>query len=509
LNSNRLVLGSLAALAGLVIFFVVAAPQLHHYDDFSYLYGASHYSVHALANGEFQGSNVPGFYNAKIGHLALLKGLTNVFGDGLSGIRAIEFTYTLMLIGAALALAGVVRSLHGASRLQALMIGSLSMCVPVTVYFAGKLLAEGPTLMWGALSLLFLAWSLRTESNGRRIGLWIVSAVFFVMALYTRIQFVVYPGGMWLALLAVPPEGITRKQVLQTTVTVGVISLVLLGLSELLLDWKLIRGFLTAAVVADQDTYWKAKVYKVLFAFGPFLLAVPPALLLVRDRTVRFYLTWFVISSVPIIVMFSYFETRWLLTAAPPLAALTFYVLAHAWRFLEKSSRLELAGKAVVVALTAVVIVASNRHIQSRTEFGLDEIELNKAKAWVDQTYPGNVLLIPWAHSDYAYLSYAYPEGAIYTVSSGHFFTPYTYIKEAKLWPAEMQRWYGPKFIANTDGLRQFDKRPMLAIAWNRSGGAWDGLKTSWIADEPTLKRSLVHRQGPYQVYLFEPASPQ
>jgi hypothetical protein len=83
-----------------VMFLWDGFRNLHHYDEFAYLYAAAHYSISALANGQFEPSNVPGFLNVKIGHLMLLKLFVNWFGIGLNLIRSVEAAYTALVVAA-------------------------------------------------------------------------------------------------------------------------------------------------------------------------------------------------------------------------------------------------------------------------------------------------------------------------------------------------------------------------------------------------------------------------
>ena len=83
-----------------VMFLWDGFRNLHHYDEFAYLYAAAHYSISDLANGQFEPSNVPGFLNVKIGHLMLLKLFVNWFGIGLNLIRSVEAAYTALVVAA-------------------------------------------------------------------------------------------------------------------------------------------------------------------------------------------------------------------------------------------------------------------------------------------------------------------------------------------------------------------------------------------------------------------------
>jgi hypothetical protein len=223
-----------------------------------------------------------------------------------------------------------------------------------------------------------------------------------------------------------------------------------------------------------------------------------------RNGEARFLLVWFVCASAPLVLAFSFLETRWLLVGAPALAGLVYLCLEQLWRRLGGTGMASTATKLLLCCALVAVVIGSNRFIQPRTEYGLDEKALLKAKGWIDDHYAGHAIMVPWTHSDYHYLSFAYPNAAIYTVNSDSFYRATTYVQDRAHWVVAMHGWYGRHYVGDYATLRQITPQPWIAIAWNRAPGAWDGLKTSWVATDPHLKRTLVHREGPYQVYLLE-----
>lgn len=494
-------------LLGVIAFVMASTPALHHFDDFAYLYGARHFSMHELLHGGFEASNVPGFYNPKAGHLVMLKGMIALLGDGLPGLHGIEIAYTLLVIGSGLLYALTLNSLLRFPSTTAALAGAMMLTVPVTIYFAGKLLAEGPAMFWAAASSLLFALATR-RTGAMQTLLCVLAGACLAFSVYTRIQFVLCPAAMLAALLILPPGELRRRAMLRPVLLAGIAATLIVIAIDVLGDAQLMRSLGTADVIASQHTALRERAGKIVDAFGPYLAALPVALLLIRRSEVRFLLTWFLFATLPFLVLFDFLETRWMLVGAPALAALAAIGFVAC---LERLSRLGGAGARVTqvaTALLAVVLITWYGHrLQARTEYGLDEAALNRNKAWIDSTYPGRPILVPWAHSDYHYLSFAYPRDPIYVVTTKTFFTPQTYIKDPALWPDAMRGWYRDRFVADFASLRRTGDGPWLAIAWQNSPGGWNGFEQSWISGDANLRPRIVHRDGPYQVYLLENAA--
>jgi hypothetical protein len=489
---------ALAAFLLCVVAFVAAAhPNLFHYDDFAYVYAAQNYPLADLLNGQFETSNVPGFYNAKIGHVLLLKWILALFGGGFAGIWIAQAIYCALIVATGLLLCVFMRVMHRTRLEICLCAAALFLLSPIPVYLVGKLLSEGPALFWGMISLVMLALALRSENARRQAPFVVLAALSLVACVCTRINFVLLPLAAWLALLLVPPEGIARQRVLLTTAVTGVLAAAILVAAEAYLHLHLLRGMKTASVIATQSTDLRMKFTLILFAFGPLALAAPASLLLLKDRTARFHVLWCAIASLPLLIEYTYFETRWLYVGVPALAALLVLCLERLWNLLR-------AWRGALVALTFAGALLANSYIQPRTEVGFDSRSFEAARAWIDTHFPGGSLLIPWHWSDYHYIRVADPQARAYLVNSTTYFDPPTVIEDQASWVAALHRWYGEREIANLAELRRTARPPWIVIAWNRGPGSWNAFDRTWIQTAPGLRSTLVNRVGLYNVYLIE-----
>lgn len=495
----------LALLASLVSFIAVSRPTLHHWDEFAYVYAAQQYSIQSLVNGEFESSNVPGFFNVKIGHIAVLKATAGFFGDGPTRLLGYQLFYGALIVLTGLMVAGVMVILHRTQRPTVWLAAGIYLLVPVNVYLCGKILAETPAAFCAMLAVMTLALAVRSEAPIRRITLCGLSALALVASMYTRVNFLLLPVGFVMALVLVPPEGLTRRGILWTSALVGILAGVAFAVAELVLELRLLDGLGVASVVSGQTLSLRAKLWKIAYAFGPFALILAACIPLVRDRSVAFYLTWLACASLPMVLAFSYFEVRWLSVGAPALAALGFLCLHRLSTVLSDRGRSTTFWRSGTVAGAAfVVAIASNVFIQPRTESGFSSKEFSEAMAWADKQYPGHAVLVPWGWTIYHYMRVAYPTAPTYLVNNWTFFSPQMQSTDATSWVAALREWYGPAYIGSLNELLTIKQRPFIAIAFNRPDSRWNDLDKSWIADDSRLTKTAVHREGDYVIYLIE-----
>src|SRR5215470_4939021 len=89
------------SILGVLLCIGLGRRNLHHWDEFGYLYAAAHYSPAAIASGQFEVSNIVGFFDGKIAHVALLRFLVGCFGFGQNAVASITAVYTSLVVVAA------------------------------------------------------------------------------------------------------------------------------------------------------------------------------------------------------------------------------------------------------------------------------------------------------------------------------------------------------------------------------------------------------------------------
>jgi hypothetical protein len=483
-------------------------PQFHHWDEFAYLYAAQHHTLAQLANGSFEPSNVTGFFNAKIGYLMLLKLIIAPFGDGPVSVAALQAVVTVLLLATAVLLHVFLRSVYDLTRTTAAIAAALFVLSPPSVYLATKLLAEVPAQLAGMTSVLCIGLALRGTSRGQDARLVVLGAIALVVCVYTRLNSVLMPLAAWAAMFLAPPAAIARRRVFMLAAATGVLALLVSVVIDTHWNLHLLRGALTASVVAGHGMSLSHKMYIVLYGVGPLLLAMPLAAFYWRDRAIAFSAIWFVLASLPMLLLFRYFEVRWMTPALPALAALAALVLARLWSLpLSRRDSWLQAWRVSLVAGTYGAMILANLYVQPRAERGIDTRAISSAQAWIAKNYPGASLLIPWLWSDFHYLRVVEPRAPVYSINTRLDFEPVMVITSQAAWLRALRRWYGVRQISDLASLRNGPRAPWIVLAANRDAASFDGFTYSWIKDSPDVKWTLVHREDIYNVFLIQPVS--
>ena len=236
----------------------------------------AYYPHEALTSGQFEPSNIVGFFNVKILHVMLLRQLVGLFGQGIGAITSIEAVYASLLVAAS-AMLVLLAFFLWADFHHAIALGLLSLVAPVNVYLGSKLLSETPAMFCAVASLLLLVLGLRTQRW--TLFLLSVSALALTGGLLSRGTVLLLVAGGWFALWVACPPGLQRKQIMRAVGIVSIFSLGALLLSNSLFALQLLRGLGSFHTVTSMTGGGARETLKrVVIAFGPLLLALPLAL---------------------------------------------------------------------------------------------------------------------------------------------------------------------------------------------------------------------------------------
>ena len=491
----------LVAVGSLGLFVWCGFRHLHHYDEFAYLYGAAHYSISALANGQFEPSNVPGFMNVKVGHLMLLRLLVDWFGMGSNLIGSVQAVYTALVVATCGIFAMVAYIISNDAR-RAMAMGAAALLIPVNIYLAPKLLAEIPGMFGAVASFLFFMVALLRRKLVHKGFFLAMSALALTYTILARQNLVLATIGGWAGLWVACPMGSRRRDIFIQVVIVSALCVVALGVCQWFLDLNLLRGLNLANSVLGQRISRYEMMRRVIYAFGPFLLMVPFAIFSQKRRELVFYGVWFLGNVMPMFFGFHYLEERFVVGGAPALAGLAVMGGEVIWRFL--GTPRQLFAKMAGLGTIASILVVSNNYIQPKTIYEVDEAAYGHAMDWLSKTYPTAPILIPWSMSDYHFLRMAYPDAPVYLVNSDVFFTPFTYARDTQSWVAALKGWYATRYVGDYTSLEKLGDPPWIMLSWKV--GNHDTVRFSWMQGDPRVQMKLVFQTGRYQVYLVHGA---
>ncbi len=502
LHQERRSLDVLWMMVALALFVGLGHRALHHFDDFGYLYAATHYSPSAIAAGQFESSNVNGFFNAKIGHVMLLQLLKGWVGSGTGAITTLAWVYTAFVAVTNILLVQFIR-LVWSDRRHAMLIGMASLVAPVTIYMAPKLLTETPAMLGSMASLVFLVLGLRAQRRVAAGAWWVMSALALSCGLISRGTVCVMVASAWFALWAACPPSLQRGRVFSATLAVALLTLGSVLFMDLFFAFHLMRGGTLIHAVMGIGGLRRDVMRRAVFAFGPILMLVPFAFASRRRRELWFYALWVMCSTLPIVILFRYAEERYFINGLSGMVGLAVLGGEAVWVWMQASRRA--AVQRLLVVLAVVAVVASNQYIQPRTVYEVDTTAYAKVMAWIAETNPQRPIVIPWTWSDYHYLRLAYPDAPVYLGNTGSFFGPTTYTKNSREWIAAEHRWYGDRYVEDLSALQRLGSPPWLYVSWQVPG--WGTDQFSWVQKESRVRLIPVFHEACYTVYRVEERS--
>lgn len=490
--------GLMLLAAAALISLGVGRRMDHHYDEFGYLYAATHYSPRALAAGQFEASNVHGFFNAKMGHVVLLRWIAGVTGAGQGALWRIEAFYSLLVILTCL-LWGWVAWRLWQDKAFALAVAAVSLLMPVTVYLAPKLMSDVPGTFWATLGVVFLVEGLLCRKAAARWGLIVLCAVALAAGVLSRATVALLAVGAGAALWAAPPPRVRRRTVVISLILLGLLATFVVLLIDRWMQLGLFEGVGVLDTVLHQHMSRQELVRRIYGAFGPALWVAPIALASwKRQRSQLLCYGLLALCGIGPVPLLHSIEERYLVTGMPGIAGLAVMGGRALWRSI--GSPRSWIARGVGVAVVAGVLAASNISIQPGTIHELDTALYGRTMAWITAHYPNRPILIPWTWSDFHYLRMAYPTAPVYTVNTRTFFdSSSNYAKTADRWLAAESRWYGLRHVPDRAALARLGPAPWVYVSWRTPG--WGTDQFSWLRDDPALLVVPVHTEGKYIVY--------
>jgi hypothetical protein len=511
---------------------MLANDGRHHWHEFRYLYATTFYTTTDLMQGVFDPGPAPVrtarevavWYSTEIFHIHLLKQLVNLFGLGLRSFAVIKTLYAAMIVLTTALMCITIRNLGMTSSRAALMAG-LFLTNPLTVYLGFKLMGEVPSLLFAtcALSLFSLGLRRPTLRTLTSCGAGVALTLSALCSAKMPILFL----GFWIALLLACAGRDTRKpNLIAGLMTWSAFAGSLPVILHLLGGSTSIYLSALAAFLAFTKALpmWMFAIFNIgLVGLGQWLL-LPLSWLSYDTVSRRFFLSWFIISIVPVLVIAAHFmEPRYLITVIIPfvgLAALGLEALRErltslGWRFLFKGA---LAG------VLGVTVIGGTAVAQRIMPYETDAKQLIRA---VEAEAPPSSLitiLLPWNYSDFHFMRFLFPERSIYLVQSA--VNSNGDVIEDSDWTAQFVSAYGDHFLPSSEALPAgFSERKLVYIGWTILPSlqnlhdfliclGWHGLAErfaalpftdhmtqSWLWRHPQFPMRESARYGQYRVY--------
>ena len=486
------------------------------WDEPAYLYIAAFVGDPDFLEGTFQPTGIENFYLPKILHLYFVRLLVAFFGPGLVTLSLVMAAYAAMVAASMwLAFASLKRLLPNVPYLgTATVLVSFS---PIVLYLAFKTLPEAPALLFSSLALYGLVRNLEPRLS---FGWLAVTAISLTGLALTRHSVALLLVGFAVAALLFPPNALPRSRVFWRSAISAIAGLATTLVLLSLLGISVERYLMASSLFVKQQPLL-FRVVSTAIEFGILWLFLPAALLAWRRDGFAFLITWFLVATLPILLLFSHVESRYLMQNIAPFVglcalALTGLAESRPWRTIENQRA---GGWALGAGLFLLLVSGWCALRLSPAEVNIWHMHriVDKVQQAGDPTR--QKWLTAYSYTDFHYLSFAYPELEVINVtrlvvekSAGsveyqqdfkHYrggFAPS--IEELGRIEGELIFvGFGETFmVANArrvlDFLPGIDSERLLP-----RGRFLDHFATSWMWQHPAIEFTPLASSGPYRAY--------
>lgn len=375
------------------LFFILGHDGIHHWDEGYYLYNAaftepSEWSV---------------FCMFKFGHLLILTGLTKLTGIGLKALFFISLAYALVILCFVFCSFFLLREIFTK---EAVYVTVILMLLPLTLYLAFKALAEVPSILFGAFSLLSFMYALKSD-GARKLFFILASGSFLSLSMLCRFEAPIMFLSFFLALLMVYRKEYGMEKLFSSLFLTSIFSLafVLIAIAAMNINfWDMITYFFS---FQEKTRYTFFENFLMFFLEG--CLFYPFALFTFFDRgkETKFALIWFIFASIVPTFFMDHVEARRLCWNMIPLSILIFMGIKEVFKRLKEKEIKPNITKIILVSLFCVILVSNHFLVVSGPD-KIDEKAYSRLFEKIDGLYKNRTVLVSDS-SDYGFIRFAFP----------------------------------------------------------------------------------------------------
>ena len=512
------------AVIGFFVFIASALDGRLYWHEGRLLYAVSRFTLVELITGEFNphqlGSTIDtlssgGYHLTKLLYLQLLDRLVSL----PISADAQLILGSLLSLAAIIACAPFIRAIArniGMAESTANWSAVSFLLMPCTAYLAGKLLSEVTALLPATLALWLWSRCLEPEAKRRtieRVG----ASILIVVTALARFDMVIVHIGFAVATFAASPrEERSRLVRLNASVTLPAAALFIFAIAWTDGSFVSILRYLTNYLELTPKSQ-PMSIFGLL-SFAGLVWAFFLFGLMTRTPQRKLLLIWLLVIAIPMVSIVSNYmiEPRYLVATSVPISLLAGIGLHRIFR--HRQTR---AGRSTVIGMLMVIPMLNFIPI-ALMPYEIERDPILRAADTFAAPESDNILLVPWAYTDYHFLRYARPDHNIFNVN-----TPGGDLRElSPEWMERLRNWYGDRYISDGGRIDELllTKRlyysgwgvypPIHTVAkWSNRLGlnavrqAIDGLSLldhrteSWLWNAPRYDFEQRDQFGQYEIY--------
>ena len=522
-TTNLLHLAGLAL--SVLLFFWLAMDGRLHWDEPAYLYTGGYLDLGQILAAQYQPSGIDSFYVSRILHVIFIHGLTQLFGTGAFSFQLIIWCYFLL----ALATLWVTYRLLGLLGLDEspARFGVVACAFsPIFLYLCFKSMPEVPALFFSTCAAYSLLRACRNHAP-----VWLcLNALCIALAALTKNTMLILYISFALSLLLIRLPGYSRMQLIGYGMVSGLGSLLLFfGFLQIAgIELKQYLGLVNQ--VSQLRDSLPQRLFEGAMELGAFYLILFLALINRPNKTMLFFLLWFVLATAPVLFLVGHVEGRYLVTNLCALCGIAALLMPGIIAFLD--SLRHKWQRWALGAVTLCTLALSNSLILSIMEHEVNYPDIARVVNRLDTRFGGAdqyVLLTPWSYTDFHFLRFVYPDHHIYSV--------YDYKQAMTNNPEEIVRNFGAMrqaaigdyLVQSPEDLKGLGDRTLIYFGFDENfsianlralfrllnlNGVLDKfgkidhkshLSMSWLWDNPKYPRKELFKIGHYSVFQITP----
>ena len=529
-------------------FLWLALDGALHWDEPAYLYTGGYLDLATILKGDFQPSGIKYFYLTRPLHILMIWAVTLVTGPGFVGLVSVIAVCTACLFWFLWLCRRVLGEvMPGVTCLNLAVI--VGLLIPVVPYLAFKTLPESGALCFSALAML----SLVHLSKGRSLAWAMLATVSVALTLWLKGPMLLLVGSGVVALLlfgihdvaAVVPGGVagdssatgakhtnssfSRLRLIVFTVLCSLagLGLAYIGVVAVGIDPSIYTGGVSR--VGEEYEPLAARVLNNGAEFGLFIIVLPLAFASAHKRGALLMSGWFLVSTVPLALLFASMEARYQSPNVLPLIGLTALAIdglspciASLW---ERRRVVVTTGFALVMLFVVFSHKLAIAVMQHEVRIG----QVQRMLDALDQEYgeDGYALLAAWTYSDFLYLRYVYPDRPIYTAHVVESMNKENLLDD--LMRSTHENFLADRMIETPQQLSRIDGRVPVLFGFHENFAAHNlraifsrvpgqfletqlekmnlsnHLATTWLWEHPGYRLEEVVKIGHYRAYEVRP----
>lgn len=441
-----------------------------YWHEIRFTYAVSNYDLGQILSGVFNphqlGAEINqvsagGFYLSKILHLAILRSIFLAVDSNDIAFKACIVISELFIALMALVVFYLFKELLPDKNHKYFAVAAF-MLTPLTPYLSGKILSEVPGLLFVGISILSQL-KYNTKRNEKKYYLLIISSLFLLLTMMSRLDMILIFIGLQIALLLTQTEEKIGIRYLKTGIIVFLLSGVVY-LTFLCIVKPGITGlyeYFIAFYYANSKPVLMS-ISSIILSMGPMLVIGLVSIFSKNRKEFMLFFMWLILSVFPIAYISSSYmiEPRYLVNGLLPFIGLSVLGIdaINIW-IKNKTYRRN------ILAISICFILLLNIIIIRLMPYEIDRYAIKKAYNATIENDPEGVILIPWAYTDYHYLSMIYNNKNILNVNS--IVRNGEVIKLSKQWKSKLRELYGDRWLHNSDKLKKIiNNKPVFYMGW-------------------------------------------